>query len=103
MKASRKTKKNAIPGWAPYAAVITLTMAIILTVNFRAYTEYSKEEQQNQQLKEKIEVLREENLLIQEETHYLKTDPKAIERDARRLGLRPKKDPKKEKVSEPTK
>ncbi len=103
MKTSRKKKKNAIPGWAPYAAVITLTLAIILTINSRAYTEYSKEAQENQQLKEKIEALREENLLIQEETHYLKNDPKAIERDARRLGLRPKKDPKKEKVSEPTK
>jgi cell division protein FtsB len=78
-----------IPRWAPYASAIGLTLIIMLTINFRAYTEYDRESAELEQLNEKIEKLTEENLGLQEEIHYLKTDPKTVEREARKFGLRP--------------
>jgi cell division protein FtsB len=83
------SRPGRIPRWAPYASAIGLTLIIMLTINFRAYTEYDRESAELEQLNEKIEKLTEENLELQEEIHYLKTDPKTVEREARKFGLRP--------------
>ncbi len=45
------------------------------------------EMQQNQVLSVQLEQLSNENLLIQEEIHNLKTDSRTIEREARKIGM----------------
>jgi cell division protein FtsB len=47
----------------------------------------SQETTQFQQLSAEIEQLNNENLAIQEEIHNLKNDPRAIEREARKIGM----------------
>ncbi len=83
----------------PYLAAITLSFLAVATLNFRALTEYTRELAHHDELNETIENLTDENLNLQEEIHYLKTDPKRIATEARKLGLRPRK----EKVAEPAK
>ena len=42
---------------------------------------------EHDQLNQKIQSLMDENLQLQDEIHSLKTDPKVIEREAKRLGI----------------
>lgn len=95
--AKKAPPKPRFPRWAPYAAAITLSVLIVLTMNFRAFTEYASESDRHDELNKRIEELTDENLQLQEEIHYLKTDPKTVEREARKFGLRPKPE---DKVSE---
>ena len=76
-----------IPRWLPIAASVTLVVMITATVNFRAYSSLSKEEQQHEELNQKVQQMTEENLGIQEEIYYLKNDPETIEREAKKYGL----------------
>ncbi|HMO80296.1 MAG TPA: septum formation initiator family protein [Pyrinomonadaceae bacterium] len=83
----------------PILAAIGLSLLAVATVNFKAFSEFSRERAQQQELSERIEDLTNENLTLQEEIHYLKTDPKRIEVEAKKLGMRPRK----EKVVDPAK
>ena len=81
-----------VPRWMPIAASITLVVMITATVNFRAYSSLSKEEQEHQDLNQKVQKMTEDNLGIQEEIYYLKNDPATIEREAKKYGfVRPDK------------
>ena len=81
-----------VPRWMPIAASITLVVMITATVNFRAYSSLSSEEQEHQQLNQKVQQFTEENLGIQEEIYYLRNDPETIEREAKKYGfVRPDK------------
>ena len=73
-------------------AAISLTVMVCLTINFRAFSELREETDQNKTLTLEIEKKTTENLAIQEEIHYLKNDPKTIEREAKKLGLIRKKE-----------
>jgi cell division protein FtsB len=85
-------KVPSVPSWIPIAASITLVVMITATVNFRAFSSLSKEEQQNSQLNQQVQQVTEENLGIQEEIYYLKNDPETIEREAKKYGfVRPDK------------
>lgn len=72
---------------------------LCLTINFRAYTELSREAQQNNDLNTQIETLTSENLNLQEEIYYLQNDSKVIEREARKFGFKRKENDKKVSVS----
>ena len=76
-----------VPRWLPVAASITLVVMITATVNFRAYSSLSNEEQEFENLNQKVQEVTEENLGIQEEIYYLKNDPETIEREAKKYGL----------------
>lgn len=76
-----------IPQWLPIAVSVTLVVMITATVNFRAYSSLSKEEQVHEELNQKVQQMTEENLGIQEEIYYLKNDPETIEREAKKYGL----------------
>jgi hypothetical protein len=72
-------------------AALTLVFMLVLTINYRAYSELTKESKVFEELNDKVEQATTENLSMQEEIYYLKTDPKTIEREARKYGLaRPK-------------
>jgi len=73
------------------AASVTLVLMLVLTVNYRAFSELKKESKVFEELNDKVQQATTENLSMQEEIYYLKSDPKTIEREARKYGLaRPK-------------
>ena len=47
---------------------------------------------QNSRLSSQIQNLMDENLALQEEIHTIKSDPRVIEREAKKLGLDLKRD-----------
>ncbi len=49
--------------------------------------EMRQEVEQNQRLTTQIQNLMDENLALQEEIHTLKSDPAAIGREAKRIGI----------------
>ena len=85
-----KTVRNSettTPQWLVFAVVASLTCLLCLTINFRAFSEVSQEISQNETLTSQIEILTTENLSLQEEIHSLKSDSRAIEREARKIGM----------------
>jgi cell division protein FtsL len=96
-KTIKNVKSRAIPKWVPFAVAASITLMVCLTVNFRAFSELRQEMDQHQTLNSQIENITSENLSLQEEIHYLKSDSSTIEREAKKFGLARSK----EKVSVP--
>ena len=88
-----------VPRWMPVAASVTLVVMITATVNFKAYSSLSNEENEHQELNRKVQQFTEDNLGIQEEIYYLKNDPETIEREAKKYGF-VRKDKKFSRVGE---
>lgn len=81
-----------MPRWVPVAASLTLVLTITATINLRAFRELQTEQQQHEELNQRVQQMTDENLGLQEEIYYLKNDPDTIEREAKRYGLvRPQK------------
>ena len=76
-----------MPQWFIFAIVASITFMLCLTINLRAFSEMSQEMGQNETLIQQFEKLSSENLLLQEEIHDLKNDSRAIEREARKMGM----------------
>lgn len=83
--------------WLGYGSTGLLALMLCLTINYRAFSDLSSESNENESLHRRIEAVTSENLALQEQIHYLKNDPKTIEREVRKFGLRKPK----EKVSVP--
>lgn len=60
---------------------------LLLSINFRSFTEMREELNKNTYLAGQIQNLMDENLALQEEIHSLKTDPRVIEREAKKIGI----------------
>lgn len=60
---------------------------LLVSINFRAFTEMQEEAARNSQLGVQIQNLMDENLALQEEIHALRTDPNVIKREAKRIGI----------------
>ena len=84
---SVKRAKSTTPQWFVFVVITLMTSMLCMAVNLRAYSEMTRETIQHQQLNSEIERLNNENLTIQQEIHSLKSDPRAIEREARKLGM----------------
>lgn len=84
---SAKSKMQTTPKWFGFAVVSSITFMLCLTINFRAYSEMNHEMGQNETLTQQVETLTNENLLLQEDIHDLKSDVRAIEREARKMGM----------------
>ncbi len=85
-----KTAKRAetvTSQWFVFAIVASITFVLCLAINLRAYSEMNVEIKQNQRLSIQLENLSNGNLAIQEEVHNLKIDSRAIEREARKIGM----------------
>ncbi len=89
---------NATPQAVVFAIIASITFMLCLTINWRAYSEMSQEIDENRSLSWQAETLTSENLALQEEIHYLKSDSDTIKREARKIGLSRKE----KKVSVPT-
>jgi len=85
--AARERGEKVTPQWLVFAVVASMTLMLCMAINLRAYSIMSSEAQQNERLNTEVELLTNENLVIQEEIHNLKTDATAIEREARKIGL----------------
>ncbi len=83
----KSNRERATPQWFVFAVVVVITFMLCLTINFRAISKLKVEMEENQKLSTEVEQLTNQNLMIQEEIHNLKTDPKVIEREARKLGM----------------
>jgi cell division protein FtsB len=86
-KKSTVRANNATSRYAALAIIASIAFMLCLTINYRAFSEMSREVDENQNLSWQIQTLTTENLALQEEIHNLKTDSVAIQREARRLGL----------------
>ena len=87
----KEPRTITLPSWIPIAAAVTLVLMLVLTVNYRAFSELRRETQTFEELNSKVQQATTENLSMQEEIYYLKSDPQTIEREARKYGLaRPK-------------
>jgi cell division protein FtsB len=84
---SVKRAQSTTPQWFVFAVIASMTFMLCMAVNLRAYTEMTQETIQFEQLNAEIDALNNENLIIQQEIHSLKSDPRAIEREARKLGM----------------
>lgn len=93
-------KSNSKSQWLTIGGAVSLTVMLILTVNFRAFTVLKTEAAEANVLNDKIQAVTGENLTLQEEIHYLKNDSDTIEREARKFGL---SRPRKEKIPVPAK
>lgn len=82
---TQPTRKT--PLWAAFVIVIGMTLTLGLTINYRAYSTMNVEVVENEQLSTKIQNLTDENLQLQDDINNLKTDPKVIEREAKKLGI----------------
>lgn len=86
-KPAKKQPGQKAPLWAAFAIVIGMTLMLGLTINYRAYSTMKVEVVENEQLSTKIQNLTDENLQLQDDINNLKTDPKVIEREAKKLGI----------------
>ena len=91
---TRKRRPNVVaasrritPWWLSFAIVVSIFVMLGVSINFRAFTEMKEEAMQNTQLASQIQNLMDENLALQEEIHTLKSDPNAIQREAKRIGI----------------
>jgi cell division protein FtsB len=64
-----------------------MAFMLCLSINYRAFSELSREVDENQNLSWQIQNLTTENLDLQEEIHNLKNDPAAIMREAQKMGI----------------
>lgn len=86
-RVSAKADRKAAPSWLPYVIVGSIFVMLIISINFRAFTEMRDEVNQHERLSAQIQNLRDENVALQEEIHTLKSDPAAIGREAKRIGI----------------
>lgn len=101
---SRNSRTNSVDKtgtqskYVAFAIIASIAFMLCLTINFRAFSEMAKEVDENQNLTWQIQNLTSENLALQDEIHTLKSDPNAIQRESRRMGLTGRE----EKVPVPT-
>jgi len=79
--------KRATPWWLSVVVFTAVFGMLLISINYRAFTEMREEASQNTQLQTRVQSLTDENLQLQEEIHSLKTDPTRIGQEAHRLGL----------------
>jgi cell division protein FtsB len=86
MKTTKRTESST-PQWFLFGVVVSITFMLCMAINFRAFSEMNAEAIQNTQLNAEVEKLSGENLALQDEVHNLKNDSRAIEREARKIGM----------------
>lgn len=82
-----RTKTSAKNSWFGFAAIASISFLLCLAINLRAFSEMRQEVNQNEQLNLQMETLTTENLALQEEIQDLHKDARAIEREARKIGM----------------
>src|SRR3954464_8249346 len=86
-KTAARAERRATPFWLAAVVFTAIFGMLLISINYRAFTEMRSEATQNTQLQTRVQSLTDENLQLQEEIHSLKTDPTRIGQEAHRLGL----------------
>jgi cell division protein FtsB len=84
---SKRKTGSAKESWLGFVVVASISFTLCLAINLRAFSEMRQEIQKNEQLNLQIETLTTENLALQEEIQNLREDERAIEREARKIGM----------------
>lgn len=84
---ARPNSDHSVSWWIVFGIAASIFVMLCVSINLRAYSALTVEVDENGRLETQAQSLRDENLALQEEIHLLKTDPKVIEREARRLGI----------------
>lgn len=79
--------RRRTPFWLSALILTSMFAMLVISINLRTFREAREEAEQHDQLGQRIQNLMDENLALQEEIHTLKSDPRAIEREAKRLGM----------------
>lgn len=80
-------RARTTPWWLSAMIFAAIFGMLLVSINYRAFTEMRSEATQNTHLQTRVQSLMDENLQLQEEIHSLKTDPTRIQTEARRLGM----------------
>lgn len=80
--------KSTTPWWTSFLIAAAIFTMLVVSINYRAFSEMSDESDKHARLATQIQSLMDENLALQEEIHNLKTNREVIRREAKRLGLR---------------
>jgi cell division protein FtsB len=86
-KAVAAKRTRTAPWWLSAVIFTAIFGMLLVSINYRAFTEMRDEASQNATLQTRVQSLMDENLQLQEEIHGLKTDPNVISREARRIGV----------------
>ena len=76
-----------MPWWLTWVIFGSIFGMLVVSINYRAFSDMRAEVDQNGRLSVQIQNLQDENLALQEEIHTLKSDPRVIEREAKRIGI----------------
>lgn len=85
--APAKAKPGASTQFVVFAVVASMAFMLCLTINYRAFSEMSREMEEHQELSSQLQNLTTENIALQDEIHDLKNDARSIEREARKMGM----------------
>ncbi|MEP6945015.1 MAG: hypothetical protein ABJA02_03800 [Acidobacteriota bacterium] len=83
----KTVNRRVLPTWAAFAIVISISLMLCLSINYRSFSAMHEEVSENDQLTTRIQSITDENLQLQEEIHSLKSDARVIQREAQRLGI----------------
>jgi cell division protein FtsB len=97
IKGKEAQQRRVLPTWAAFAIVISISLMLCLSINYRSFSAMHEELAENDQLTVRIQSITDENLQLQDEIHNLKSDARVVQREAQRLGI-----VKSDKVSVPT-
>lgn len=86
-RVAQKAQQRTTPPWLSSVIVVSIFVMLGITINYHAFTEMREEVGQNERLAAQIQNLMDENVALQEEIHTLKSDPAAIGREAKRIGI----------------
>lgn len=85
-------KDHNAPWWLSFLIVTSIFVMLSVSINFRAFSEAQEESDKNARLTGQVQNLTDENLALQEEIHTLRTDPRVIQREAKRIGMNLRQD-----------
>jgi cell division protein FtsB len=78
-----RRRGGIIPSWVVFGMILLATFAVCVTVNMRTRAKVQLAAQQLSTMQTDVEALRNVNQSLKAEVQKLKTDPRAIEREAR--------------------
>jgi cell division protein FtsB len=85
--AAKARERRAAPFWIAFTVITSIFVMLTVSINYRALSEAQVEAERNERLGVQLQSLKDENLALQEEIHTLKTDPRVIEREAKKIGI----------------
>ena len=86
-RVAAKADRRTTPWWMSFIIATSIFVMLCVSINYRAFSDMREEVDQNGRLSAQIQNLQDENLALQEEIHTLKSDPRVIEREAKRIGI----------------